>query len=82
MTVAAKNSAMTLAELFYRLGLEDLGALRLHEADRNLRLAQMFAPAQPEILDALSQLYRLAQGARVRGAAAQRVDEDDLPPIY
>jgi hypothetical protein len=76
------RSPLALAELFYRLGMEDLACYRLHEADRNLRLALAFAPEHPQVLEGLSQLYKLAHQAKVRGAAATVLAEDDLPPIY
>jgi len=78
----ATRSPLAIAEVFYRLGTEDLAAHRLHEADRNLRLALAFAPEQPQVLAALEQLYRAAHQARVMAATATPVRHEDLPPIY
>lgn len=76
------RSPLALAEVFYLLGMEDLSGYRFHEADRNLRLALAFAPEHPQVLEGLSQLYKLSHQAKVRGAAATAVREEDLPPIY
>jgi uncharacterized protein HemY len=76
------RSPLAIAEVFYLLGMEDLSSYRFREADRNLRIALAFAPEQPQVLQALEQLFKLAHQAKVRGAAATAVADDDLPPIY
>jgi hypothetical protein len=73
---------LTIAEDFYLLGLEDLAKSRFREADRYLRLAQAFAPEHPQVRSALEELFKAAHQARVRGAVAAQVREEDLPPIY
>jgi Tfp pilus assembly protein PilF len=74
------RSPLAIAEVFYLLGMDDLAAHRLRDADRNLRLALTFAPEHPQVTAALEQLYRAAHQARV--LASNPVPHDDLPPIY
>lgn len=76
------RSPLAIAEVFYLLGMEDLGFYRFRDADRNLRIALAFAPEHPQVLSGLEQLFKAAHQAKVRGAAAAVVHDDDLPPIY
>ncbi|MEW5740858.1 MAG: hypothetical protein AB1938_18205 [Myxococcota bacterium] len=76
------RSPLAIAEVFYLLGMEDLAHFRFKEADRNLRIARAFAPDHPQVLAALEQLFKAAHQAKVRGATATAVREEDLPPIY